>query len=249
MSPGFLAGPGDLASGDAAFADFLIEHRSWARYACDGGDTSVAISDCLTGRIQLDYEPGVSHTRWTVAGYDSPVGELAWHARFDLGTPHEIPLAVASAYSHALSYGSQAVRDEALWGRRSTRVELVDQMRECGWQDVSTLDGMAFRAPDATAGLIRWDGGAFYDEPDGQDHMAEVTLWVRHPEEFPHTAWTAQLSKAMPTRLIAVALDHLTDPQPAIRRRAEIPTAHRPAFRVIQRPGVTNTGPDLRGHG
>ncbi|WP_256176736.1 hypothetical protein [Kitasatospora aureofaciens] len=58
VNPGYLAGPGELDTSNAAFAEFLTENRGWARYSCDGGDTSVAVSDCLTGRIQLDYEPG-----------------------------------------------------------------------------------------------------------------------------------------------------------------------------------------------
>ncbi|MER7701652.1 DUF317 domain-containing protein [Kitasatospora sp. NPDC097605] len=123
VSPGYLAGPGDLDTAGAAFEAFLAEHRGWSRYSCDGGDTSVAVSDCLTGRVRLDHEPGDRKSRWTVAGYESAVGERAWHAAFDLETPHEIALAVAAALSSALSSGSFAAKDEALWAGR-TRARL-----------------------------------------------------------------------------------------------------------------------------
>ncbi|MER7701653.1 DUF317 domain-containing protein [Kitasatospora sp. NPDC097605] len=85
---------------------------------------------------------------------------------------------------------------------------------------------MAFRSPDATAGLVRWDGGGFHDEPWGADHPAAVTLWARSTADQQGTAWQAHFSKNTPTRLITAALDHLTDPQPQARRLAEVPTAH-----------------------
>ncbi|MFJ6623356.1 DUF317 domain-containing protein [Kitasatospora sp. NPDC091335] len=138
MSPGYLAGPGHPDTANAAFEAFLTEHQGWSRYSCDDGDTSVAVSDCLTGRIRLDREPGDRNSRWMVAGYESAVGERAWHAAFDLETPHEIALAFAAAFSHALSYSSFAAKDEALWGRDSTCATLVTQMRESDWLDVST---------------------------------------------------------------------------------------------------------------
>ncbi|MFJ7278321.1 DUF317 domain-containing protein [Kitasatospora sp. NPDC098663] len=225
VSPGYLAGPGDRDA-EAAFADFLNEDQGWARYSCHGGDVSVAISECLTGRIQLDHENGDRDSRWTVAGYDSPVGERSWRAAFDQETPYEVALAVAEEYSRALSYTHPVVREEALWGLRNTRDSLLEQLRSSGWLDVGSPDAMSFRSPDGTAGLIRWDGGAFYEEPNGQDHPADVTLWVRPPEMFPRNAWTAQFSQATPTRLITAALDHLTDPRSQVRRLAEVPAAH-----------------------
>ncbi|MGW3228598.1 DUF317 domain-containing protein [Kitasatospora sp. NPDC001095] len=224
VSPGYLAGPGDLDSANTAFETFLAEHPGWSRYSCDGGDTSVAISDCLTGRIRLDHEPGDRNSRWTVAGYESPVGERSWHVAFDLETPHEIALAVAGTLSFAVSRSSHIAKDEALWGRKGTCETLLNQMREADWLDVSTESSMAFQSPDATAGLIRWDGGGFYNEPWGADHPAAVTLWAR--------AWQAHFSKDTPTRLITAALDHLTDPQPEIRRLAEVPTAHLGAVEI-----------------
>ncbi|MGW7586165.1 hypothetical protein ACWGKU_30285 [Kitasatospora sp. NPDC054768] len=73
--PGYLAGPGHSDTANAAFEAFLAEHQGWSRHSCDGGDTSVAVSDCLTGRIRIDHEPGDRNSRWMVAGYESAVGE------------------------------------------------------------------------------------------------------------------------------------------------------------------------------
>ncbi|MGW3185725.1 DUF317 domain-containing protein [Kitasatospora sp. NPDC001119] len=227
VSPGYLAGPGHPDTATEAFEAFLAEHQGWSRYSCDGGDTSVAVSDCLTGRIRLDHEPGDRYSSWTLAGYESPVGERAWHATFDLDAPHEIALAVASTFSHALSYSSPAVKEEALWGRSNTRDTLLAQMCESDWLDVSTPSEMAFRSLDATAGLIRWDGGVFHDASWSRDHPAGVTLWARRTsDDTTRTAWQAHFSKNTPTRLITAALEHLTDPQPSLRRLAEVPTAH-----------------------
>ncbi|MFJ6620030.1 DUF317 domain-containing protein [Kitasatospora sp. NPDC091335] len=233
VSPGYLAGPGHPDTANAAFEAFLAEHQGWSRYSCDGGDTSVAVSDCLTGRIRLDHEPGDRNSRWTVAGYESAVGERAWHADFDLETPHEIALAAAAVLSHALSYSSFAAKDEALWGRDNTCATLVTQMRESDWLDVSTPSEMRFCSPDATTGLIRWDAGVFHDAPWSRDYPAGVTLWARRTgDDHMRTAWQAHFSKDTPTRLITAALDHLTDPQPSLRRFAEVPTAHLGAVEV-----------------
>ncbi|WP_256176735.1 DUF317 domain-containing protein [Kitasatospora aureofaciens] len=100
---------------------------------------------------------------------------------------------------------------------------------------------MAFQSPDATAGLIRWDAGAYYDEPHGQNHPAEVTLWARCPDDFPRKAWSAHFLGNTPTRLITAGLDHLTDPQPQVRRLAEVPFAHRDLVEI--RPYTGSTRP------
>ncbi|KQV20959.1 MULTISPECIES: DUF317 domain-containing protein [unclassified Kitasatospora] len=225
--PGYLAGPGDLDTANTAFGDFLAEHQGWARYSCDGGDTSVAISNCLTSRIQLAYEPGHRDVRWTVAGYESPVGERAWNATFDLATPYEIPLSVAETFSYVLAYSSEFAREEALWGRVDTRAALLRHLGESDWQDVSSPDAMAFQACDGTAGLTRWDRGAYAADPAGPDSSAGVTLWGRGPAEAADGGWKAHFSEHAPTRLITAALDHLTDPQAELRRRAEIPVVYR----------------------
>ncbi|MFF2746432.1 DUF317 domain-containing protein [Kitasatospora sp. NPDC058048] len=227
VRPGYLAGPGHPDTASSEFEAFLTEHQGWSRYSCDGGDTSVAVSDCLTGRIRLAHEPGDRNSRWTVAGYESAVGERAWHADFDLETPHEIALAVAAAFSHALSYSTFAAKDEVLWGRNNTCETLLTRMRACDWLDVSTPSEMAFRSPDATTGLIRWDGGAFHDAPWSRDYPAGVTLWARRTgDDHTRTAWQAHFSKDTPTRLITAALGHLTDPRSSLRRLVEVPSAH-----------------------
>ncbi|MFC9327939.1 DUF317 domain-containing protein [Kitasatospora sp. NPDC057015] len=123
--------------------------------------------------------------------------------------------------------------EEVLWGRRPTRTLLAEQSREAGWRDVSTEREMAFQNTDATAALIRWDGGAHHGDPDSQDHPARVVLWGQPPGG---QRWYATFAAHTPTRLITAALGHLTDPVPALRRRAEMPAGHHEAITVRPSP-------------
>ncbi|MFF2657403.1 DUF317 domain-containing protein [Kitasatospora sp. NPDC058032] len=226
--PVHLAGPSDGAS---AFTQFLDEHDGWLRFSPDGGDTTVAVHEDLCARIQLDHEPALNGPRWTIAVYDSPVSNLSWHADFDVLTPHEIPLSVASSLSYALGHGSLARRDQAQWGSRPTREVLARDLRESGWQDVSTENQMEFRSPDGLAGLVRWDGGAHHRSPAGPDAPAPVKLWGGTGDQ----QWQATFTAAAPTLLITEALAELTEPLTAVRHLSEVPLAHRDLATVDRR--------------
>ncbi|MFF2955673.1 DUF317 domain-containing protein [Kitasatospora sp. NPDC057965] len=232
VRPGYLAGPGDH---DTALDAFHADHPSWSRHRPHDGPDTVLVSECLTGRVRLSHRPGAG-IRWSVVGYDSPIGERAWSADFDRAVPHEISLAVAGTLSSALAYTGHAY-EEALWGTRSTRSTLAELLADACWRDVSDERKMAFEAPDATAGIIRWDNGLFHAAPDAQDHPATVCLWGGTPVgDGAPKRWQAFFSATTPTRLITAALHHLTDPLAASRSRAQIPAAHRDLVRTSPAP-------------
>ncbi|GJF32666.1 hypothetical protein KNE206_53660 [Kitasatospora sp. NE20-6] len=229
VEPGYLASPGDA---DEALEEFLDEHPGWSLHRPGAGEQPIAVSECLTGRVLLDHEPGYSRIRWTVAAYDSPIGDRAWRADFDTHTPHEVALAVAEAFSYAQRYTGVAW-EEAHWGLVALRTALVAQMREADWQDVSTHEQMAYRSPDGTAGLIRQDRGAYHTDPDGDDELSTVILWGQPPGG---QRWQATFSTEAPTRMIAAALDHLTDPRPALRRRNDLAATEHAAITIRPAP-------------
>ncbi|MGW2542008.1 DUF317 domain-containing protein [Kitasatospora sp. NPDC001574] len=233
VRPGYLAGPGDP---EEALDAFLAEHPTWTRHRPGAGANTVAVSECLTGRIRLDHRPGAG-IRWSVVGYESPIGDLAWSVAFDRDTPHEIALAVARRFSAALAHLGYAY-EEALWGLASTRTTLAQHLHEAGWRDVSDERRMAFEAPDRSAGLIRWDNGLFHADPGSQDYPAHLRLWAGPPEGTPSTEWRAEFSRNTPTRLITAALHHLTDPLSAARRRSEVPRAHQGLVEMRNGPGT-----------
>ncbi|MET8623754.1 DUF317 domain-containing protein [Kitasatospora sp. NPDC004669] len=65
--------------------------------------------------MELDHETRHG-PRWTIAVHESPIGELAWQARFCTRTPVEIVMAVAHRLTAALNSPSAMARDDLLWG-------------------------------------------------------------------------------------------------------------------------------------
>ncbi|WP_055590516.1 DUF317 domain-containing protein [Peterkaempfera griseoplana] len=237
VSPGYLGGPGDP---DAALDTFLDAHPDWSRYRPGAGETTVAVSDCLLGRIQLDHEPDSRGIRWTIAAYTSPVGERSWKAEFDTRTPHEVVLVVACQLAFALAQPAPAQRDSALWG--SDRLPaLLTRAAEAGWRwrDTAADDETALQAPDGTAGLTLREGHeriTGFEDSDGLP--VACTLWAG-PADRPDRQWKGTFTAATPTTLLAAALSELTDPHPALRTTDQIPEAHRALVGITPRPRRT----------
>ncbi|MET8623750.1 DUF317 domain-containing protein [Kitasatospora sp. NPDC004669] len=223
VSPGYLAGPGDP---EAALAAFLDEHPSWNRYS-HGQDTTVAIHEQLTAKIELNHEE-TDGPRWTIASYESPVGQLAWRARFSARTPHEVVTAVARRLSYALAHPSNWQQAEALWGRlsRDIAIEGEAEAAATSWNRTTTEHQTSFSSSDGTAGVtIRAVQGTSEARV-----FPMFTVWGG-PRSEDHPRWEATFTPFTPTTLITAALGEVTQPVPAIRRASQIPAVHRSDIR------------------
>ncbi|MCG6496998.1 DUF317 domain-containing protein [Kitasatospora sp. A2-31] len=212
ITPGHLAGPGDP---DAGFAEFFEDCPGWQRYR-PNDETSVAVHEQLTARIELDHE-ATTGPRWTIASYESPVGELDWRASFCARTPVEVVMAAARHLSAALNSFSANASDDLLWGRHPRR-EAILQAVAAGdppWQESQPTQ--EFIRPDRTGGIRTQESGALHPAS-----AVEVTLWAG-PRGYADARWQAQFTRNTPSMLITAALDEVVQPLPATRLMNQVP--------------------------
>lgn len=145
--PVHLAGPGD---GAATMRAFVEKYETWTLWAPTTSNAYVAIRECMTSAVKADFEALEGPERrsgWIVTGYEAPLEEPQWHARFDTFAPSEVVRIFLGALEAELEWGSgESGRIADLWS-------------EIGWTDQGTVHN----APDGTCGGIT-----------GRD---SVTLW------------------------------------------------------------------------
>ncbi|WP_405682390.1 DUF317 domain-containing protein [Streptomyces sp. NBC_00057] len=86
LVPVYAADPGDH---EALLESFIEEQGEWEKYR-PWDETTIANHESLALRIELVHEAGPHDHNWTVAAYESPVGERIWHATATANTPVEI---------------------------------------------------------------------------------------------------------------------------------------------------------------
>jgi hypothetical protein len=80
----YLADAGDH---DALLDTFLTAHGEWEKWRTWTDDTTHAIHESQTLRIERVHEAGPRETAWTVAAYESPVSDRMWHLTLTGATP------------------------------------------------------------------------------------------------------------------------------------------------------------------
>ncbi len=142
--------------------------------------------------------------------------------------------AVAERFSHALTATSEAVRDELLWGRRSLDNTIAADLEAADdpWsRETSPVHGVySYTRPDDTAGIA-----VNHNIGDIRGPGPTVTVWGG-PCGYPSERWHAVFTGHTPSALISAALDEIVNPLPALRRRLQIPAAHRAQVHLEPRP-------------
>jgi len=212
-----LAGPGDHDAGmDQHFSDW----RGWQRYT-PGESTSMAVSDCLTARIELFHDARGPEPKWTTAVYASPVGELLWRGFFSPCTPVEVVRVHTDQLAEDLDSFDPTRLHAALHG--STGADPVTrELDQAGWRVEHTPQALRYSTPDGHATVTRWLD---------RDHRSDPhrVLWELSAgtETAPEHRWWAQFSVGTPTRMITPVIWALTDPDYlASRLYAQVPEPH-----------------------
>ncbi|MGW6310136.1 DUF317 domain-containing protein [Streptomyces niveus] len=159
-------------------------------------DTSVANHETLTLRAEFDHEARGNDTAWTIASYQSPVGESTWHATAN--TPTDMIETLLSSLDTDTAWTE---RTSAPLTER-TLATVTRPLTEFGWAQTINGHHINWPAPSGETGL-RLDVAAAVGATTAHSRPA-WTLWGGTNAEQP--TWTIEFSRHTP----AVVLQDLT---------------------------------------
>ncbi|MFJ8676349.1 DUF317 domain-containing protein [Streptomyces sp. NPDC093589] len=148
--PVYAADPGDH---EALLESFLEEQGEWEKYRTWDDDSTIANHESLTLRAEFLHEAERREVNWTVAAYESPVGERLWHATATAGTPVAI---VHTLLEGLASHGARA----------AAPLHLVDgeplsqatwPLTDAGWQQTINGHWINWSPPNNDAVGVQFD--------------------------------------------------------------------------------------------
>ncbi|MFF4867347.1 DUF317 domain-containing protein [Streptomyces sp. NPDC001231] len=217
--PAYTADPGDH---DAALDQFLNTHGDWEKWRTWSDDTTHAIHESQTLRIERVHEAHPREAAWTVAAYETPVSDRMWHLTMAGTTPAPIlqtlldSLAEGDAWERAI--GSPTTE--------KTVTQATRPLTDAGWRH--TVDGRWIRWETAQG-----DAGVQFDAFAAQSPhstLATWTLWAG--PSISHPAWAIHASPYTPAPVIARLTEELAHGtgtrQPASGARRQLPLTTAP---------------------
>ncbi|MFF4822677.1 DUF317 domain-containing protein [Streptomyces sp. NPDC001212] len=217
--PVYAADPGDH---DAILDEFLAAHDDWEKWRTWSDDTTHAIHESQTLRIERVHEAHLRETAWTVAAYETPVSDRMWHLTLTGATPAPVLQALLNSLAEGDAW-------ETAIGSPITEKTVTQATRaltDAGWQH--TVDGRWIRW-ETTQG----DAGVQFDAFAAQSPrttLATWTLWAG--PSIDHPSWAIHASPYTPAPTIARLTEELAhgtgtrQPQPRARqRRSQLTTA------------------------
>jgi hypothetical protein len=196
----YLADAGDH---DALLDAFIDSHSEWEKWRTWSDETTHAIHESQTLRIERVHETPAHETAWTVAAYETPVSDRMWVLTATGATPAPMleellnHLAEGDGWDAAIS----APVDEKM-------VTVATQpLSDAGWKH--TMDGRWIRWKSPTG-----DAGVQFDAFTAQHpshNLATWTVWAGPGPDRP--TWALTASPHTPSSLLAdlsEALAHKT---------------------------------------
>lgn len=229
--PVYAADPGDH---EELLNTFLDTHGEWEKYRTWSDDTTHASHEDLTLRVEFDHEAGPRDTKWTIAAYESPVGDRLWHATATATVPKEL----MSAFLDCLAEGHAHEGPPLTNVSEQTIVEATRPLAEAVWH--SAVEGRQLRwaAPNGHA------AGVHFDTFAAQRHDSLLPAWTLWGGNTPHQPdWAIHLSRHTPPAVLqdltfeaahGLALRHRSTKTPSpVRQVRPAPTP--------PPPGLTNS--------
>lgn len=228
--PAYAADAGDH---DALLEAFLDAHGDWEKWRTWSDETTHAIHESQTLRIERVHEAHPRETAWTIAAYETPVSDRMWVLTATGATPAPVlqelldHLADGDGWDTAVG----APVDE------KTVAATTQPLSEAGWKH--TVDGrwIGWTSPAGDAG-VRFD--AFAAQHPSQN-LATWTVWAGPDPDRP--AWALTASPHTPSSLLADLSETLAHGTGTGRTN----TARRPRS-VRLRPSPPAISPPATGH-
>ncbi|WP_215449415.1 DUF317 domain-containing protein [Streptomyces sp. ATCC 21386] len=214
--PSYAADPGDH---EALLNDFLTENNDWEKYRTWSDETTHAVHESLTLRAEFVHETGPRDTNWTLAAYESPVGERLWYATVTASTPVEIVRTLlgtlASGTAWEMAVGSQV--------SEKTITKATSPLVSAGWEH--TVDGRWIRweAPGEDAAGVQFDAFAAQKR---NSPLPTWTVWGGGAVHQP--TWALHFSPYTPAAVLQDLTFELAEGQG--RRQVPAATTSRPAM-------------------
>ncbi|MFZ3470472.1 DUF317 domain-containing protein [Streptomyces sp. 4.24] len=189
--PVYAAGPGDH---EALLDGFLESQGEWEKVRTWSDGTTIANHESLAMRVQFFHEvyPGAPDA-WTIASYESPVGERLWHATATRTTPVDIVGALLDSLAAGNGWGpgpATAVTDETL-------AEATRPLAETGWPLTVNARVVEWTAPTEEPAGVRFDTFAA-SRPNSP--LDAWTVWGGNTPHQP--TWSIRFSTHTPPALL-----------------------------------------------
>ncbi|MFJ6636383.1 DUF317 domain-containing protein [Streptomyces sp. NPDC091376] len=188
--PAYLADAGDH---DALLDTFFTAHGDWEKWRTWSDQTTHAIHESQTLRIERVHETHPRETAWTVAAYETPVSDRTWVLTATGATPAPVLQGLLDHLADGDGWdtvvGAQV--DE------KTVAAATQPLSKAGWKH--TVDGRWIRWTSPTG-----DTGVQFDAVAAQhpsQNLATWTVWAGPGLDRP--AWALTASPHTPSSLLA----------------------------------------------
>lgn len=230
--PVYLADAGDH---DALLDSFLDAHGEFEKWRTWSDQTTHAIHESQTLRIERVHETHARETAWTVAAYETPVSDRMWHLTATGTTP--APVLQNLLIHLADGDGWDTVISAPVDERMVTTA--TQPLTEAGWKHTLTGHGIRWTSPDGEAG-VRFDPLTTQDS----QNPATWTIWAGPDPNRP--TWAITASPHTPSPLLADLSETLAHETGT--RQAQPGHEHRPrlASSMPAAPAVTASRPASR---
>ncbi len=213
--PLHTADPGDH---DAILNEFLAAHDDWEKWRTWSDNTTHAIHESQTLRIEHVHEAHPRETAWTVAAYETPVSDRLWHLTATGSTPAPVLQSLLDLLADGDSW--DPIGNPA---KAETVTAATKPLTHAGWK--STLHGS----------LIRWtnpseDAGVQFNAFTAQSPNSPSPTWtIWAGATIDHPTWALHASPCTPVPVISELVTELTHSS-AIRCQPRSGTPRQPAL-------------------
>ncbi|MFJ8112358.1 DUF317 domain-containing protein [Streptomyces sp. NPDC096132] len=189
----------DASDHDVLLEQFLAAHGDWGKWRTWTDDTTHAIHESQTLRIERVHESDPRETAWTVAAYETPVSDRMWH----LTATGTTPAPVLQTLLHHLAEGD--AWDTAIGSpvNEKTVTAATKPFTDAGWKH--TVDGRWIRWTNLSG-----DAGIQFDVFAAQQPNSTLSTWtIWAGPSIDHATWTLTASPYTPNSLLADLADAL----------------------------------------
>ncbi|MFG3362675.1 DUF317 domain-containing protein [Streptomyces griseofuscus] len=195
--PAYAADAGDH---DALLDAFLDAHSDWQKWRTWSDETTHAIHESQTLRIERIHEAGARETAWTVAAYETPVSDRTWVLTATGATPAPV---VQELLDHLANPDDWTTTLGSPVSEKTVTTATLLPLADAGWNH--TTDGP----------WIRWtspsgDAGVQFDALAAQRPNQNLATWIVWAGPGPDRAtWTITASPYTSSALLATLSESL----------------------------------------
>ncbi|MER6190196.1 DUF317 domain-containing protein [Streptomyces cyaneofuscatus] len=165
----------DPANAPAVLDRFVTDHPEWDKHHQWPAEATYALHESLTLRVELyhGHDLGPRDEMWTLAAYESPVGDRLWHATATAGTPAGVITTLLASLTDEHGWSSTRWAASTAHPDRKPALPLADY----SWEETATETGTVWTSPDGGCLLQR--------DPSGWNAQGNQSWTVRFSQHTP----------------------------------------------------------------